>query len=210
MIELIKCESSNNFLLFQNEELSFVKSFLLNKVDWNLVFSVMVSLKRTYNSGSETFIKADIVCKAIEVASNKELLYINEIGCDFYIPKLNLRMEMKSGQSIFSNKKNKTAGIKIKNLRGLKNLDEVRLEKTFDFMLLLEPDKAAIISFENVTKDLQIYSDGIGTKANIYDLEIFKEVYHVEETNISLTNRYEEMIMNTINDVKVGLYNEPV
>ena len=210
MITIKKCESDKKNILFVDEEMSLIKNFLLENVDWDLVFSVMVSLKRTFNSGSETFVKADIICKAIEESSNNKIVYINEIGCDFYIPELDIKMEMKSGQSIFSNKKKKTAAIKIKNLRGLKNLEDIKLKKTFDFMLLLEPDRSAIITFANVTKELKIYSDGIGTKANISDLEIVKEVYSIKNTNISLTNRYEEMIKSTINDVRIGLYGESI
>jgi hypothetical protein len=209
MIELFECKSDKFPSLFEIKK-SDVAQYLFDNVDWNLVFSVMLSLKRKYNTGAETFVKADIVAEAIEAASDYKIEYIDEIGCDFYIKDLKIYLEMKSTNlNIFpKNGKNFTPKLKLKNFRSLKNIDNPAIEKTFDYLLLLEPLTCGIVSFENILPYLEIFSDGIGTKVNVNDVEFIKQVYSVKNTNICLFDRYEQMKKQIIQDVKENLYGD--
>jgi hypothetical protein len=207
MIELLKCESDKVPNLFETNE-CVVSQYLFNNVDWNLVFSVMLSLKRKYNTGAETFVKADIVAEAIEVASNYKIKYVDEIGCDFYIEDLKIRLEMKSTNLNIFPKLGKffTPKLKLKNFRSLKNIRNASIEKTFDYLLLLEPLKCGIVSFENIVPYLEFFSDGIGASVHINDIEFIKEVHSVKHTHISLCDRYEQMKKQIVQDIKDNLY----
>ena len=191
MIPLVHCMSDEVPSLFKGDA-NFVTQYLIDNVDWNLVFSVMLSLKRKYNTGAETFVKSDIVSEAIEQASNGKLKYINDVGCDFYIEELDVRIEMKSTNSNIFPKIGKkfTSVVKLKNFRSLKNIDIDSMVKTFDYLLILEPLKCGIVSYENLIPYFEIYTDGIGAKADVNDIQFIKEVSEVKTTDILLFDRY--------------------
>jgi hypothetical protein len=211
MIPLLQSHSNKIPTLFENDS-SVVKQYLIDNVDWNLVFSVMISLRRKYNTGAETFVKSDIVSESIEQASNNKLKYINEVGCDFYIPELDVRIEMKSSNSNIFPRTHKryTTSLKLKNFRSVKSVSIDSMEKTFDYLLMLEPLKCGIVSYEKIVPHLEIFSDGIGAKVDVYDIEFVKEVSKVTTTDILLFDRYEQMKKQIIQDVKENLYYEPV
>jgi len=207
MINLLQCSSERVPTLFEYDH-DFVTQYLIDNVNWNLVFSVMISLKRKYNTGAETFIKADIVGEAIEQASNNKLKYVNEVGCDFYIPELDVKVEMKSSNSnIFPETgKRFTTTMKLKNFRSLKVIDISKIKKTFDYLLMVEPLRCGIVSYEKIVPYFQLYSDGIGTVVDVDDIQFIKEVYSVKTTDILLFDRYEQMKKQIIQDVKDNLY----
>jgi len=207
MIPLVHCISAEVPSLFR-DDIDYVTQYLIDNVDWNLVFSVMLSLKRKYNTGAETFVKSDIVSETIEQASNGKLKYINDVGCDFYIGELDVRIEMKSTNSNIFPKTGKkfTSVVKLKNFRGLKNINIDSMSKTFDYLLLLEPLKCGIVSYENLIPYFEIYTDGIGAKADVNDIQFIKEVAEVKTTNILLFDRYEQMKKQIIKDVMDNLY----
>ena len=207
MIPLLQCSSDEVPSLFK-PNIDFVTQYLIDNVNWNLVFSIMSSLRRKYNRGAETFVKADIVSEAIEQASNGKLEYIDDIGCDFYIKEIDIRIEMKTTNSNIFPKVGKkfTSVMKLKNFRSLKIIDIASMDKTFDYLLMLEPLKCGIVSYENLTPYFEIYTDGIGAKADVNDIQFIKEVTEVKTTNILLFDRYEQMKKQIIKDVKDNLY----
>ena len=76
---------------------------------------------------------------------------MNETGCDFVIPELNARMEMKSGQNIFPSSGGRyTTKLKLKNFRSLKNIEDATMTKTFDYLLIVEPNKCGVVSFDKI------------------------------------------------------------
>ena len=208
MIKLLKCDSDTVPTLFKDTENSYeITQYLIDNVDWNIVFSVMVSLRRKYNTGAETFVKADIVAEAIEDASNGKVIYVNETGCDFIIPELNARMEMKSGQNIFPSSGGRyTTKLKLKNFRSLKNIEDATMTKTFDYLLIVEPNKCGVVSFDKIVPYLEIFSDGIGAKVDVNNIEFVKQVTTVNHTDILLFDRYQQMKKQIIQDVRENLY----
>lgn len=207
MMKLLQCVSNDVSNLFMDDFQYKITQYLKDNVDWDLVFSVCASLKRKYNTGAETFVKSDIVSEAIVQASNGKLQYINEIGCDFYIQELDVRIELKSGQDIFPKcGKRYTVTLKVKNFRSLKNCEDVTMKKTFDYILMLEPMKCGIVSYENIHDDFEIFSDGIGVKVDVSKIDFIKEVSEVKDNNILLFDRYEMMKKQIIEDVRSALY----
>ena len=198
MIPLLQCSSDEVPSLFK-PNIDFVTQYLIDNVNWNLVFSIMSSLRRKYNRGAETFVKADIVSEAIEQASNGK----------FYIKEIDIRIEMKTTNSNIFPKVGKkfTSVMKLKNFRSLKTIDIDSMNKTFDYLLMLEPLKCGIVSYEKLIPYFEIYTDGIGAKADVNDIQFIKEVTEVKTTNILLFDRYEQMKKQIIKDVKDNLYN---
>ncbi len=206
-MKLMKCKSDDVSNLFMDDFHYKITKYLKENVDWDLVFSVCASLKRKYNTGAETFVKSDIVSETIVQASNGKLQYINEIGCDFYIQELDVRIELKSGQDIFPKcGKRYTGSLKVKNFRSLKNYEEAVMEKTFDYILMLEPMKCGIVSYENIQDNFEIFSDGIGVKVDVTKIDFIKEVSEVKDTNILLFDRYEMMKKQIIEDIRNSMY----
>ena len=206
-MKLLKCVSNDVSNLFMDDFQYKITQYLKDTVDWDLVFSVCVSLKKKYNTGAETFVKSDIISEAIVQASNGKLEYINEIGCDFYIKELDVKIELKSGQEIFPKcGKRFTTSLKVKNFRSLKNCENATMKKTFDYILMLEPMKCGIVSYENIYADFEIFSDGIGVKVDVSKIDFIKEVSKVKDTNILLFDRYEMMKKQIIEDIRNSMY----
>ncbi len=201
MIHFIKTESSTPYNLFNiSSDFEYpISSYLIQNVQWNKIFSILCSFKEEYNDLSGRFFKSDIISHAFEHFSDGKIKYVDEIGCDFYLPELNVRVEGKSGLKIFQKKS--TVDIKLKNFNGY----ATEFEKTFDYLLLVEPQMIGVISYEKVQSKIYKKNDGIYCKLSNNDIEIIRNLNAVKVSEKNLTDIRKDCILKCIKEVE-GLY----
>ena len=105
MITFKKCKSHNieNLLMILFDDYQYeITKYLQANVQWDKVFSVMISYKDFFNKPTLRFVKSDLICKAIEKFSNQKLVYVDEVGYDFIMQEYgNTKLELKTQMQIF-------------------------------------------------------------------------------------------------------------
>lgn len=162
-----------------------VTPYLLANINWNKIFSLILSFREEYNDNSGRFLKSDLISLAFERYSNGKIQFVNEVGCDFYLPENDCRIELKSGIQLFqTSRARNTVEMKLKNFNG----NGTKLEKTFDYLLMVQPNLVGIISYEKLLPYVYSKADGFYIKVDLKDVELFKESTEVKHTQKNLTN----------------------
>lgn len=76
-----------------------VARYLRANVEWHKFGRLTCALGNQLDSKQLRFLKARIFEKSVEFFSCEKLKYVAEVGCDFVVPKLNVRLEMKYSDS---------------------------------------------------------------------------------------------------------------
>ena len=172
-----------------------ITPYLKENVQWNKVMSVIVSFRENYNDFAGRFLKSTLIHNAIERYSNHKLHYIDDIGCDFYVPEKKVRLEFKGGIKLFQHRAKKTVEIRLKNFNG--NVTE--LEKSFDYLLLCDGDTIGVVSYDNILQHTYNKTDGIYCKIPHNVIEFFIETGDVKVTDTNLTD-FQNKIINSVLD----------
>jgi hypothetical protein len=172
---------------------------LRNRIDWNCVFSVMETLKTTYNENMMRFVKSHMISKAIQKASDGYLKYVNKTGYDF-VTENNEKIELKSGIKIFQKRKQQTEVITIMNTNG-QSTDTKVFTKTFDYLLLIEPGMAAITTWEKMRPYIKPRGDSFKAQIPFTAIEIFKQSDTVMDFNESLPDIIEDAMDKTLQSI---------
>ena len=140
---------------------------LRTEVKWSNLFSLINDLGPQLNERQLRFMKARLIEKAIANLS-KNIKWVNTIGQDHQLR--NIRIETKFATNSLTTgkgnwKKSKRTGeIKLTNTIGCS--DDRILPKTFDFLMIIDKNCAAVIAYE----DIRPVSNGDGLKSNFsYD-----------------------------------------
>lgn len=203
MIPLKLVTASNINTLFNvTDEFDYpITKELRNDIDWNRVFSLIESYKCTHNERMMRFLKSEIIARGMEDFSNGLLQYVDEIGYDFIMPHSGISIELKSGLKMFQYRAHTTVDIKLSNTNGQSSHDKEFI-KTFDYLLIVEPGTAGVVSWEKVRPYVRSIGDGFCAKIPLRHVEIFKEGSDIVDLNIDLSDRAEEMIKQCIRDIK--------
>jgi len=177
-----------------------ITSYLKDNVQWNKVMSVMVSYKNKYNDFAGRFLKSTLVHYAIYRFSNHKIKYIDEIGCDFFVPEKNIRLEFKGGLKMFQHNAKTTVEIKLKNFNGY----ETPLEKTFDYLVLCDGNTVGVVSFENILPYTSRKDDGIYGKIPYNVIEFFIETGKIKDTKINLIDIEKRIIEEALDKVEAS------
>ena len=181
-----------------------ITPYLIESVDWNKIFSTILSYREEYNDNSGRFIKSGLISAGFERYSGGKFKYIDENGCDFYLPEKKCRIELKSGIHIFQTSRAfSTVEIKLKNFNG----NATVLEKTFDYLMLVEPQMVGVISYEKLQPYIYSKCDGLYCKVHLKDIELFKESCYVQYTNHNLTDVRKKMYDFCLDEID-ALYND--
>ena len=68
---------------------------MLTNWDWPLFFNTVHHLGSQFNQPSWRMMKGEVVCMALEVASNGDAKYVDEVGYDLIIETLGLKLKQK-------------------------------------------------------------------------------------------------------------------
>lgn len=198
MINFMKCTSENPNTLFEDFKFPIAEK-LRDNINWDKVFTVIQSYQSSHNENMMRFVKSYLVSKAIERYSNGYLKYVNQIGWDFETPE-SIKIELKSQLKSFNKRNETTADIVVKNMQGeIANL--TKIQKTFDYLLILEPGLAAVTSWETCFPYFRERSDTINVKLEFKHLDFFKKIDRVKDTKANLADRIDEAIEKALDDI---------
>ena len=208
MISFVKCTSEpiNTLYTIMGDYTYDITPFLKENINWNLIFSLMISYKSTHNLNAMRMIKSHLTAKTIEKHSNGKLIYVDETGYDFVIPEKNLKIEMKSGLKMFQHRAETTVDIKMSNTNGSSS-DGKEYSKTFDYLLIIEPGLVGVTTYEKLKPYSKSVGDGFSAKIPMKEIEFLYRVSNYKVTPMNLSNRFDEMIEQSITDIE-KLYNE--
>ena len=198
MIQLAKCKSTNISRLFEDGRFS-VSEKIRDNIDWDKVFSVIVSYQYTHNHNMMRFAKSNLISKGIERWSNGYLKFVDETGHDF-VTADGYKVELKSGLTMFHKKAQNTASIVVKNMNG-SVADLTKYEKTFDFLLIVEPGLAALTDWETAQPYFKENFDTIKVQLDFKHIEFIKRIQNIKNTESDLADRYEEATQKALDDI---------
>lgn len=206
MIQFVKSSSENiNTVYTTMGHFEYeITPYLIQSVDWNKIFSLILSFREEYNDNSGRFLKSELISTGFERFSDGKFVYIDENGCDFYLPEKDCRVELKSGIHIFQTSRAlSTVEVKLKNFNG----NATAFEKTFDYLMLVEPHMVGVISYEKLQRYIYAKADGLYCKISFKDIELFKEACNVQYTNFNLTDIRKKIVESCLDEVE-RLYND--
>lgn len=185
-------------------------TFISESIDWNLVFSAIKTYEHHYNEAMVRMMKSSLISKCIEKYSHMKLKFVDAIGHDFIVPWDNkeIKVEFKHGKELFqTDKSDFTKKIKLDNTNGRSSYNKI-YEKTFDYLLLIDVNKAAIVSYEKILP--YIINDGDGRSVRIHkkELTIFKECeFHKNLSPIYLDDDFDIFVNKMLEKLEKAYYN---
>jgi hypothetical protein len=126
--------------------------------------------------------------------------YVNQTGYDF-VTSDNIKIELKTGLKIFQKRKQQTSDIIISNTQG-ESTDTKVFEKTFDYLLMVEPGMAGVTSWEKMRPYIKPRGDCFKAQIPMSEIEIFKVEHSVEDFNFDLSDRIEEALDKALLDIE--------
>ena len=143
-----------------------VAMFLQKEVNWTKFVSLVSSIGSQFNDVQWRFLKAVVFEKAVETFSDKKLVYVAQLGCDFIIPSLdNAKVEMKYTEDVLYTEKSmvpriNAQSITLMNSKGTNNHTGLPDEYA-DFILIVGKRGAAIIDKPTLSNYIKINGDSI-------------------------------------------------
>jgi len=122
------------------------------------------------------------------------------------MPEQKLKIEMKSGLKLFQPHARTTVDIKISNTNG-KSSDGEEHKKTFDYLLLIEPGLAGVISYDRLKPFIRSVGDGFSAKIDTSEIELLSRISNYKVTDVNLSNLFDKMIDSSIQEIG-NFYNE--
>ena len=149
---------------------------ILTNWDWPLFFNTVHHLGSQFNQPSWRMMKGEVVCMALEVASNGDAKYVDEVGYDLIIG--NTRIEVKTEKRIIKPNLS-TNAIQLKNTRG-----EIQVfNQNFDYLLIANTQPTYIAAFcdwDTVYRNHQLTGDQIRCKLQEEDIHYLTSINGVD------------------------------
>ena len=145
---------------------SVVANFLQKEVNWTKFVNLVTSIGPQFNDAQWRFLKAVVFEKAVEAFSEKKLVYVAQVGCDFIIPSLNnAKVEMKYKEDVLYTEKSRVPrknaqSITLMNSKGT-NVHTGLPDEYADFILIVGRRGAAIVDKPTIGNYIKINGDSI-------------------------------------------------
>jgi len=174
---------------------------LKNEVNWQGFFNLVSDLGSQLNDRQLRFLKARLIEMAIAKLSNN-IKWVDKIGQDHQLRDIRIETKfstncLTTGSGAFK-KSRQTGDIKLTNTLG--SSDGRSLERTFDFLLLVDTDCVGLVAFE----DINAMSNGDGLKSrfnyDVIEFVAFKEKKLIESKQISILDRLDNMLYKIISN----------
>jgi hypothetical protein len=159
-----------------HEEEEF-KEFFSEIIDWNLIFTMINTFAHVWDEPMVRMMKSFLISKAIETFSENKMRFVNETGLDFIVTwkEKEIRIEFKYGKNIFQTDRTRlTSSVKLDNTNGKSSYFK-QYKQTFDYLLLVDLNKAAFITHDKLQQYISNNGDGRSVKIDKKDLIFFKE-----------------------------------
>lgn len=180
-ISFVKCKSESvsdlSVLLQEKTETQKLGDFLNGIVDWNLIFTAINSYHHSFDEKMVRMLKSFFICEALQTFSQGKMNFVDQNGYDFLtiFNNIETKIEFKHGKNLFQGEKtNYTKSIKLDSTNGQSSYHK-KYEKTFDYLLLADENKVAIISYEDVQQYIKNDGDGRSVRIHKKDLTFFAE-----------------------------------
>lgn len=180
---------------------------LKESIDWDLFFTLTDSVGADLNPRKLRFLKSDFFEMAIERYSDGSVNWVDQVGFD-HLFEGKIKIEMKYHQgSLFANKgkgkKREHVGeIALKNTQsGGKSR---RLDKTFDFLLVVDKRSAAIIDFDLLIESSYATDDQIKVVKNSLSTErihFIVEPFEVDVQSVSMSSFLDDLRMLQVSHI---------
>ena len=142
----------------------------LSKWDWSFFFHSVHCLGGEFNEASWRMMKGNVVCEALEMCSDNQAKYVDEVGFDLLVG--DTKVEVKTEVGIIHKNMARTKKIQLKNIRGTAGLVPV-LKRTFDYLLIINtglPFASAFATWETVERNHYLTPDQIQCQLSSQDL----------------------------------------
>ena len=130
--------------------------------DYQIVVDALIKVGHQLNKPNLRGMKGDLISIAIEVATNRRLTYVDQLGYDSIDTVTGLKYEFKSQRKFFDSDGHTSVATNLRNTRRKRNSDLV-FNKTFDYLFCIQtdPKNFAIAQFDWQTcYDNHYYQDG--------------------------------------------------
>lgn len=143
-----------------------VSEHLKQNIDFSRFFRLVAALGSQFNDKQLRFLKAKVLEMSLEEYSAGTLEYVADNGCDFLVPNLNTKLEMKySTNGLFTSTGVKCASVSVKLMNSNGSNTHTRLPEDYaDFLLVVSKRGAAVFDKQTVSQYLTIGGDGISAK----------------------------------------------
>jgi len=180
-----------------------VTTKLHENINWNRVFTTFNTYQNSYNDSMMRFVKSNIFCKGLQRWSKGYLRYDDKTGFDFTTSD-DYKIELKSGIKMFQHRVQTTTDLIIHNMQGSSATQEYvdSMQKTFDYLLVIDPDMAAICTWEDAKQYMRPCGDSVRAKIPLEKMEMFKISGTVKETEIQLKDRIYDAIDMILDDIE--------
>jgi hypothetical protein len=179
-----------------------VVNYIKRVLSFEQLFTMINTLDCSYNERMIRMIKSELLSRCVERASRQKIHYVNQIGYDFIIPELDIKLEFKSGRNIFrKDHSSETERIKLDNTNGQDSRSKI-YTKTFDYLLMIDVNRAGLISYEDIQPFIKHDGDGRSIKLPKSKIEFIAETRHIfEDEKIYIDDRIESAMNQMIDDV---------
>lgn len=166
-----------------------VAKFIKDSVEWSSMFSMINAVGDTLNGRKDRFDKAEIIERGLARYSGGNIHHIDDIGADHFIPLLNVKIEVKFVKHNIFTKVGKQPSLvshaKLTNTLGSSH--DRTLENTFDYLLLLETNGAALISYSDLLEFVSSKGDGLCARIPFESLTVIQTPTDIviEESSVS-------------------------
>lgn len=204
-----KYDSYDNPLgkLLEETNQDHVVKYIKRVLDFKYIFSMNNTLSHMYNERMVRFVKSELLSRTIQKISRGKLLYVNQNGYDFFLPELNVKIEFKSGIDIFGRpRSSNTSLIKLDNTNGRDSRSKV-YTKTFDYLLLIDLNRAGLIKYEDIQEYIKHDGDGRSLRIPKSKIEVITEskrshsIHSDRKKYIYIDDRLEQAMNQMIDDV---------
>lgn len=172
----------------------------MKTIKWNSFFSMVNDLDDQLNSRKDRFDKADILELGVQMYSDGDLTWCDEVGYDHMCERTGDKIEMKSQKycllTKIGNPKKKTASIKLTNTLG--SSSDRKYKKTFDKLLIVDTGNessysAAYVSYEDMKPYVKSSGDGFTIQIPVEKLNWLVTPKELEfDTNKKSSENYRE------------------
>lgn len=199
-----KYDSYDNPLekLLEETSQDHVVKYIKRVLDFKYIFSMNNTLSHHYNERMVRFVKSELLSRTIQKTSRGKIVYVNQIGYDFFVPELDVKLEFKSGIDIFGRPRSaNTSLIKLDNTNGRDSRSKV-YTKTFDYLLLIDLNRAGLVKYEDIQEYIKHDGDGRSVRIPKTKIQIITDSNAIFSDNkIYIDDRIEQAMNQMIDDV---------
>lgn len=171
---------------------------LYEEINWTSFFTMVKDLGAQLNERQLRFLKARLIESALAKMSNGKLEWVDDIGQDHQYGDTRIETKFMTNSLTTAKgdfkKTNRTSEIKLTNTLG--SSEGRDLPDTFDYLLIVDTNSAAIVSRDKLLPHVKSNGDGLKASVPYDDLDFISRI-----ALESLTTKREIDIMSKVDNM---------